>query len=73
VAGLGPVAWPSDPILDWFAGVRPGEPVLRCSQTANERSMRLAAKLGFNEVERFEELGAEQWLGAWCSAPVGRT
>jgi RimJ/RimL family protein N-acetyltransferase len=35
------------------------------TQTANDRSMRLAAKLGFTEVERFEEYGAEQWLGVW--------
>lgn len=54
--------------LDWFAGVRPGEPVLLCTQTANERSMRLAAKLGFTEIERFEEWDAEQWLGRWTSA-----
>jgi hypothetical protein len=25
--------------------------------------MRLAAKLGFAEVERFEAWGSEQWLG----------
>ena len=35
------------------------------TQTANAPSMRLAAKLGFSEVERFEEYGAEQWLGVW--------
>jgi hypothetical protein len=29
---------------------------------------RLAAKLGFTEVERFEEFGAEQWFGVWSSA-----
>ena len=34
-----------------------------CTQTANDGSMRLAAKLGFTEVERFEEFGAEQWFG----------
>ena len=34
-----------------------------CTQTANDRSMRLAAKLGFTEVERFEAWGAEQWFG----------
>jgi RimJ/RimL family protein N-acetyltransferase len=45
--------------LDWFAGALPGEPVVLCTQTANDRSMRLAAKLGFTEVERFEEPGAE--------------
>lgn len=49
--------------LDWFARALPGEPVVLCTQTANEPSMRLAAKLGFTEVQRFEEYGAEQWLG----------
>ena len=43
----------------------PGEPVVLFTQTANVRSMRLAAKLGFTEVERFEAYGAEQWLGMW--------
>jgi len=51
--------------LDWFAGALPGEPVVLCTQTANDRSMRLAAKLGFTEVARFEEFGAEQWFGVW--------
>jgi RimJ/RimL family protein N-acetyltransferase len=51
--------------LDWFAGALPGEPVVLCTQTANVRSMRLAAKLGFTEVERFEDYGAEQWFGVW--------
>ncbi len=50
-------------ILDWFADVLPGEPVVLCTQTANARAMRLAAKLGFTEAERFEEYGAEQWFG----------
>ncbi|GAA2231680.1 GNAT family N-acetyltransferase [Streptomyces indiaensis] len=50
-------------VPDWFADVLPGEPVVLCTQTANERAMRLAAKLGFTEVERFEDYGAEQWLG----------
>ncbi|GAA2429732.1 hypothetical protein GCM10010433_32500 [Streptomyces pulveraceus] len=36
-----------------------------CTQTANDRSMRLAAKLGFTQVQRFEEWGAEQWMGVW--------
>jgi RimJ/RimL family protein N-acetyltransferase len=51
--------------LDWFADALPGEPVVLATQTANERSMRLAAKLGFVEVERFEAYGAEQWFGTW--------
>ncbi|SFG74763.1 Protein N-acetyltransferase, RimJ/RimL family [Streptomyces mirabilis] len=53
--------------LDWFAGALPGEPVVLATQTANARSMRLAAKLGFIEVERYEAYGAEQWFGAWSS------
>jgi RimJ/RimL family protein N-acetyltransferase len=40
--------------LDWFADALPGEPVVLYTQTANASSMRLAAKLGFTEVERFE-------------------
>ncbi|MCF1648894.1 GNAT family N-acetyltransferase [Streptomyces indiaensis] len=51
--------------LGWFADALPGEPVVLCTQTANDRSMRLAAKLGFTEVQRFEEWGAEQWFGVW--------
>lgn len=54
--------------LDWFAGARPGETVVLCTQTANSPSLRLAAKLQFTEVERFEEYGAEQWFGIWSSA-----
>ncbi|MFJ3582165.1 GNAT family N-acetyltransferase [Streptomyces sp. NPDC090127] len=50
-------------VLDWLAAALPGEPVVLCTQTANDRAMRLAAKLGFEEVERFEEYGAEQWFG----------
>ncbi len=52
--------------LDWFANTHPGERVVLSTQTANEASMRVAAKLGFTEVERFEDYGAEQWLGVWC-------
>jgi hypothetical protein len=48
------------------------EPVALCTQTANDRAMRLAAKLRFTEVERFEDYGAEQWLGVWtAAAPSG--
>lgn len=51
--------------LDWFAAALPGEPVVLATRTANLRSMRLAARLGFAEVERFEAYGAEQWFGQW--------
>ncbi|MFI6007669.1 GNAT family N-acetyltransferase [Streptomyces sp. NPDC051243] len=53
--------------LGWFADAHPGEPVVLCTQTANDSAMRLAAKLGFTEVERFEEYGAEQWFGVWSA------
>ncbi|MEU7804748.1 GNAT family N-acetyltransferase [Micromonospora arborensis] len=53
--------------LDWFADALPGEPVVLCTQTANDRSLRLATKLGFTEADRFEEYGAEQWFGVWSS------
>lgn len=49
--------------LGWLAARLPGEPVVLTTQSANVGSMRLAAKLGFTEVERFEAWGAEQWLG----------
>ncbi|MFF3166640.1 GNAT family N-acetyltransferase [Streptomyces sp. NPDC003273] len=54
--------------LGWFADALPGEPVVLYTRTANDRSMRLAAKLGFTEVHRFEEWGAEQWMGVWSPA-----
>jgi RimJ/RimL family protein N-acetyltransferase len=53
--------------LNWFARTLPGEPVVLCAQTANDPSVRVAMKLGFTEVERFEEYGAEQWFGQWSS------
>ncbi|MFC8799668.1 GNAT family N-acetyltransferase [Promicromonospora sp. NPDC057138] len=49
--------------LEWLAGELPDEPVVLATQTANGRSVRLAMKLGFTEVERFEAYGAEQWFG----------
>ncbi|BBB02167.1 putative acetyltransferase [Actinacidiphila reveromycinica] len=55
--------------LDWFDGALPGEPVVLATQSANTASMRLAAKLGFTEVERFHAWDAEQWLGLRPPAP----
>ncbi|GLY02955.1 N-acetyltransferase [Actinoplanes sp. NBRC 101535] len=49
--------------LDWFDAALPAEPVVLFTQSANTASMRLAAKLGFAEVERFHAWDAEQWLG----------
>jgi RimJ/RimL family protein N-acetyltransferase len=49
--------------LGWLTTALPGEPVVLTTQTANTPSMRLATKLGFTELERFEAWEAEQWLG----------
>jgi RimJ/RimL family protein N-acetyltransferase len=70
--GLGYAAEACAAVLDWFAGALPGEPLVLCTQTANGPSMRLAAKLGFTEVERFEEYDAEQWFGVWSSVPPSK-
>jgi len=70
--GFGYAAEACAAALDWFAGALPSQLVVLCTQTANDRSMRLAAKLGFTEVERFEEYGAEQWFGVWSSATPSR-
>ncbi|MET9611993.1 GNAT family N-acetyltransferase [Kitasatospora indigofera] len=61
--GFGYAAEACAAALDWLAGALPGEPVVLATQSANVASMRLAAKLGFTEVERFEAWGAAQWLG----------
>jgi len=53
--------------LDWFVHALPGEPVVLTTQIANASSVRLAMKLGFTEVERFEAFGAEQWFGVLTS------
>lgn len=63
--GFGYAAEACAAALGWVADALPGEPVVLTTQTANVGSMRLAAKLGFTEVERFEAWGAEQWLGMW--------
>ncbi|SDY89653.1 hypothetical protein SAMN05421684_2152 [Asanoa ishikariensis] len=36
--------------------------VVLCTQTANDRSMRLAAELGFTDVESYEKWVPEQWF-----------
>lgn len=51
--------------LQWFTHALPGESVVLCSQMANDQSVRVAAKLGFTEADRFEEYGADQWFGLW--------
>jgi RimJ/RimL family protein N-acetyltransferase len=50
-------------VLKWIARVLPGDPVVLCTQVANDASVRLAERVGFTEHQRFVEFGAEQWLG----------
>ena len=50
------------------AGELPDQPVLIVTQSANDRSRRLARRLGFQEVSQFEEFDAEQVLAV---APLG--
>jgi len=50
-------------VLDWIGNELPGEPVVLCTQSANTASVALARRLGFVELERFVEFGAEQWFG----------
>ncbi|TXS70978.1 hypothetical protein EAO69_23555 [Streptomyces sp. me109] len=52
-------------MLGRLAGVVPGEPLVLRTRTAGGRPMRLAAQLGFTEVEWCEGRGAEQRSGGW--------
>jgi RimJ/RimL family protein N-acetyltransferase len=61
--GCGYAAEACTAVLDWCANTLPGEPIVLCTQIANVPSMRLAAKLRFTEMERYEEYGAKQWFG----------
>jgi RimJ/RimL family protein N-acetyltransferase len=57
-------------MLDWTWTHFPDEPVVICTQVANERSLALARRLGFSEAARFEAYGAEQWLGVRFPDPA---
>nr|SBO97005.1 GCN5-related N-acetyltransferase [Nonomuraea gerenzanensis] len=56
-------------VLGTAARELPDQPVVLITQTANERSLKLATRLGFTPVSTFEEWGAEQTL---CTAPLSR-
>jgi GNAT superfamily N-acetyltransferase len=47
-------------VLTWTSTVVSDEKVVAVTQSANERSLTLLRRLGFTEVMRFEEFGAEQ-------------
>lgn len=50
-------------VLAWIDDVLPDEPVVLCTDRANDASVRLAVRLGFVEKENFVEFDAEQWFG----------
>ena len=50
--------------LKWATRSLADRDVIVCTQVANERSLRLALRLGFREVTRFDQFGATHWLGA---------
>jgi RimJ/RimL family protein N-acetyltransferase len=63
-------------VLGWVTESLPDDEVLLITQTRNARSMRLARHVGFAEVGRFVQFGAEQWLGRRAiarSVPTGST
>jgi RimJ/RimL family protein N-acetyltransferase len=49
-------------VLGWAASTLPDTHVVAVTQVANTRSVTLLERLGFTEVERFPEFGAEQSL-----------
>ncbi|KNX38020.1 GNAT family N-acetyltransferase [Luteipulveratus halotolerans] len=69
--GLGYAGEACRAALDWLDQALPGETVVLATQTANAASMRLAARLGFTELERFHAWGADQWLGERVSPGRG--
>jgi RimJ/RimL family protein N-acetyltransferase len=47
-------------LLRWVSETCTDKEIVAVTQTANERSVRLLARLGFTERQRMEEFGAEQ-------------
>lgn len=58
--GLGFAAEAVGALLDWAAANCAETEVIAVTQAANEPSLRLLARLGFQERERVQEFGAEQ-------------
>lgn len=50
-------------VMKWAASALPDDDVLLLTQLQNDRSLRLARRLGFDEIARFTHFGADQWLG----------
>jgi len=60
--GLGLAFEAATAVLRAAAAELPDQPVILITQTANQRSLRLAARLGFQPVSTFEAFDAEQTL-----------
>ena len=58
--GAGPAFEAARAMVRAAAGELPAQPVLVVTQTANERSLKLAARLGFQRMGTFEAHDAEQ-------------
>jgi RimJ/RimL family protein N-acetyltransferase len=71
--GRGLAAEAVEAVLAWAWRQFPDEPVLLCTQVRNERSLALARRLGFEEVETFVEFDAPQWLGVRRRTVARRT
>ncbi|SMC85402.1 Protein N-acetyltransferase, RimJ/RimL family [Kibdelosporangium aridum] len=50
-------------LLRTAAAELPDQPVVVVTQSANERSLKLANRLGFTQADTFEQFGAQQTLG----------
>lgn len=59
-------------VLAWAAVVLPDTRVIAVTQTANKRSVAMLQRLGFSQVERFEEFGEEHSLSAADLTPFAR-
>jgi RimJ/RimL family protein N-acetyltransferase len=51
--------------MAWFRTSAPDEPLVVSTQLANEASLRVIEKLGFEELGRHQQWGEAQWFGAW--------
>ncbi|MGY2063770.1 GNAT family N-acetyltransferase, partial [Nocardia gipuzkoensis] len=67
--GVGLAYEAAEAVLRAAAAELPDQPVLIITRSANERSLKLAARLGFRPVGTFELFGAEQTL---ATAPLHR-
>lgn len=61
--GYGYAREAAEAVLTWAHATFPDEPVLLCTQMANNRAKKLAGRLGFSQIATLNEYGVDQWLG----------